>query len=227
MARMNPVVDIKRFERRLLQIDQPEWKQSRVTSLFAASLAAADCDTITQSIRVARSSGVAREQLYEVILQSYLFLGFPRMLIGAGELDTNWPVESRRPTMTEAISPDEATAWFENGLSLCRKIYGDSFEPLRERVERIAPEAFRWMIIEGYGKVLSRNGLALIDRELCIIGSLIIENRPDQLHSHLRGAINAGASQQLVKTVLDDLGEPAGEGYQTALKLFAENGPGQ
>lgn len=221
---MNPIVDIKRFEPRLAQSGQPEWKQSRVLSLFAAGLASADKATITQLIGLARSTGVAREQLYEAILQSYLFLGFPRMLIGAGELDSCWPSENGQPKKTEAISPAEAAAWFENGLTLCKKIYGNSFEPLRERVERIAPEVFRWMIIEGYGKVLSRNGLALLDRELCIVASLVFDNRPDQLRSHLRGALNAGASQELLELVIDDLGEPAGEGYKTAVRLIEENG---
>lgn len=218
---MDSIVDISRFEVRLA--DRPEWKESRAISLFAASVASSDNETIERSVRVARSNGVARQQLYEATLQSYLFLGFPRMLIAAGVLDTSWPLENPPAKVTEAIRPDEAAAWFENGLSLCKLIYGSSFQPLRERVERIAPEIFRWMIIEGYGKVLTRNGLALIDRELCIVTSLVIENRPDQLRSHLRGAMNAGASIELVRIILDDLGEPAGEGYTAAILLLEEN----
>ena len=224
MVRMDICLDINRFEVRLAQIDRSEWKQSRVTSLFAASVALAEPKIMDHSIQVARSNGLLREQLYEVILQSYLFLGFPRMLIAFGQLDDTWPSDQPKNSNTNPITSEEAEKWFDNGLSLCKKIYGQSFEPLKERVERIAPEVFRWMIIEGYGKVLSRNGLALIDRELCIVTSLVIENRRDQLHSHLRGAINAGATRELVETVIDDLGESVGSGYTTACELLKQNG---
>jgi 4-carboxymuconolactone decarboxylase len=50
------------------------------------------------------------------------------------------------------------------------------------------------MLTEGYGKVLARPGLDLKTRELCIIALLASQDAPHQLHSHLRGALNAGAT---------------------------------
>jgi alkylhydroperoxidase/carboxymuconolactone decarboxylase family protein YurZ len=53
----------------------------------------------------------------------------------------------------------------------------------------------RWMIVEGYGKVLSRPGLDLATRELCIVALLAPQDAAPQLYSHLRGALNAGAAE--------------------------------
>jgi len=50
------------------------------------------------------------------------------------------------------------------------------------------------MVSGGYGRVIGRPGLDLATRELCIAALLAVWNVPRQLHSHLRGALNAGAS---------------------------------
>ena len=217
-------MDTNRFRSRLTEIDRPEWMASRTFSQIAAAIAAGETEAIDRSLLLAREQTVERAKVYELVLQSYLFVGFPRMLIAASQLDTVWPAETTPEHQTYPVSPEESNRWFTDGLALCRKIYGNAFEPLKEKVERIAPEVFRWMIIEGYGKVLSRNGLSLVDRELGIVATLVIENRKDQLHSHIRGALNAGASAERIATVIDDLGVAAGQGYQTARELLERNG---
>jgi len=59
------------------------------------------------------------------------------------------------------------------------------------------------MVVEGYGKVLGRPGLDLATRELCIAGLLAVLQAPPQLYSHLRGALNAGASRDDVEEALE------------------------
>lgn len=59
------------------------------------------------------------------------------------------------------------------------------------------------MVVEGYGKVLGRPGLALELRELCIVAMLAVLNVPRQLYSHLRGALNAGASRERIEAALE------------------------
>jgi 4-carboxymuconolactone decarboxylase len=162
---------------------------------------------------------IERGVLYEVVLQSYLFLGFPRMLIAAEILDRVLPGNSRQ-SMEQKIAGNEMTQWYENGLALCKRVYGDSFEPLRARVGALSPEIFHWMILEGYGKVLSRPGLGPVERELANVAMLMIDDREQQLHSHMRGALNVGASPELLKLVVDDLAELA-DGYSTAQQLLA------
>ena len=105
------------------------------------------------AIELARCHHVPHEALYEIVLQSYLFLGFPRMLGAAEILADDFPAD-RNGSGTGPISPAEAHDWYNNGTNLCRRIYGSKYDDLKERVSSMAPEIFRWMIIEGYGKVL-------------------------------------------------------------------------
>ncbi len=191
---------------------------SRWLSLYAAAIATADTSIQTLLLEQGWKHAIELQLFYEIILQSYLFLGFPRMLIAAETLDSLLPAGSK-PASPEPTSGNELSGWFVNGMSLCKKVYGESFDPLRARVETMAPEIFRWMIIEGYGKVLSRPGLGLVERELANVAMLLAENREQQLHSHLRGALNVGATPALLKLVVDDLADFA-EGQATARQLL-------
>jgi 4-carboxymuconolactone decarboxylase len=63
------------------------------------------------------------------------------------------------------------------------------------------------MIAEGYGKVLSRPGLDLARRELCVIAACAAGGHARQLHAHLHGALNVGASAEWVTDALDALAD--------------------
>ena len=78
------------------------------------------------------------------------------------------------------------------------------------------------MIIEGYGKVLSRPGLDIGIRELSIVAFLIAENRPKQLRSHMQGAINVGVSMEHLQVVITDLGEAVGDGFRSATAIIEQ-----
>ena len=202
----------------LIQLDafRPETdKPSRALAMYSAAVALADDDAMTRAIGVGQQYGLLHEKFYEIVLQSYLFLGFPRMLNAAENLDRTMPVEYNREGLRQ-ISPSESSQWYENGLSLCRKVYGEKYDSLFGKVAAMAPEVFRWMIIEGYGKVLSRPSLDIVSRELSIIAFLMMENRKKQLHSHIMGALNVGASTELVNSVIEDIGTAAGDGLESS-----------
>jgi 4-carboxymuconolactone decarboxylase len=59
-----------------------------------------------------------------------------------------------------------------------------------------------WMITEGYGRTLARPGLDLTRRELCTVAQTAVLETHRQLHSHLRGALNAGATFGQIEGVL-------------------------
>jgi 4-carboxymuconolactone decarboxylase len=61
------------------------------------------------------------------------------------------------------------------------------------------------MIVEGYGKVLSRAGLDLGRRELCIMAACAASGQDRQLHSHLHGARNVGVPDDAIGAALDAL----------------------
>jgi 4-carboxymuconolactone decarboxylase len=76
---------------------------------------------------------------------------------------------------------------------------------LRENIRTLHPALDSWMITDGYGKVLSRPALDLRSRELCIVAACAASGQQRQLHSHLHGALNAGASASEVESVFDSL----------------------
>jgi 4-carboxymuconolactone decarboxylase len=81
----------------------------------------------------------------------------------------------------------------ERGQALCKQVYGSVYDRMMERFERATPELRTWLELEGYGKVLSRPALPMVERELSIIAMLATLGRDTQLHSHVRGALRFGA----------------------------------
>jgi 4-carboxymuconolactone decarboxylase len=132
----------------------------------------------------------------EVVLQSYLFAGFPRALNAARE----WRRVSGRPAPSENEGEQYSAAeWREIGEETCAIVYGQFYERLRHNIRELHPALDSWMIVEGYGKVLSRPALDLKRRELCVVAVCAAAEQDRQLHSHLHGARNAGASPDEVE----------------------------
>lgn len=215
--------DIEAIGGRLERIVPEEQGATRALALYSAAIAVSDEALLEAVIGLGSRFDLGRDQFYEIVLQSYLFLGFPRMLIAADQLGTLLPVENQQSRLSP-VGPAESQAWFDQGVALCQTVYGNNFEPLKKRVESFAPDIFRWMVVEGYGKVLSRPGLSIIDRELAIVACLMVENHRQQLFSHLRGAFNVGADAALVKQVIEDVAPLASEGYSSALEILKQLG---
>jgi 4-carboxymuconolactone decarboxylase len=163
----------------------PERGRAALISLSAA-LGTRDRPRIDAALR--RAAGAADPvETEEVLLQAHLFVGFPDAL----EAMIAW-----RELVPAAAPPAEADgAWAARGAGTCARVYGGSYRKLRRNVVALHPELDRWMVEHGYGRVLGRPRLCLATRELCIAALLATWDAPRQLHSHLRGALNAGAPE--------------------------------
>ena len=145
----------------------------------------------------------------ELILQSYLFAGFPRTLNAARA----WRKASgiAAPADDSDARHDRLDEWRARGEATCATVYGPMYERLRVNIRALHPALDAWMIVEGYGKVLGRPGLDLARRELCIVAVCAAAGQERQLHSHLHGALHAGATPEAVDATLllvsDMLGE--------------------
>lgn len=141
----------------------------------------------------------------EVVLQSYLFAGFPRALNAARA----WrAIHASSPAgVTEPSAGDTLDRWRARGEETCRTVYGESYEKLRENVRALHPDLDEWMIVEGYGKILGRPGLHLSRRELAVVAACAAAGQQRQLHSHLHGALNAGASRDELSATLDAISD--------------------
>jgi 4-carboxymuconolactone decarboxylase len=133
----------------------------------------------------------------EALLQSYLFLGYPAALNAIAL----WRERAPRPAAAPAA--DDWATWVGRGERVCRRVYGTQYGPLRASIARLHPDLDRWMVAEGYGKVLGRPGLDLAVRELCIVALLAGLDAPRQLYAHMRGALNAGVAPGDVGEALD------------------------
>jgi 4-carboxymuconolactone decarboxylase len=162
---------------------------------LSAALAGGRAPALDRALRQADARAGARE-VEEALLQSYLFLGYPAALNGFAR----W----RDLTGREAgpAIPD-TDRWRQRGERVCAAVYGGQYDGLRANVRRLHPEMEQWMLEEGYGKVLGRPGLGLPTRELCIVALLAVRDAPRQLYSHVRGALNVGASPAAVRRAMD------------------------
>ena len=191
----------------------------QVSAALASGDEGALADAFSHALDAAEDSEVE-----EVLLQSYLFLGFPVALNGMAD----WRRLTGRPP-SGASAPDYPT-WEERGRKVCSVVYAGQYAQLRENVRDLHPDFEQWMVVEGYGKVLGRPGLALVIRELCIVVTLAVTGASKQLYSHLRGALNVGALRADVDVALveaerfldDDGRRSAAALWERVQKAYAE-----
>ncbi|HUF31230.1 MAG TPA: carboxymuconolactone decarboxylase family protein [Gemmatimonadaceae bacterium] len=159
---------------------------------LAVTIALGSEPRLREAMRSAMQAGVRPEWVEEIILQSYLFAGFPRALNAARE----WRRASGRtaPQNEPPANDGDTELWRKRGEATCEVVYGEFYQPLRHNIRDLHPALDEWMIVDGYGKVLSREALDLRRRELCIVAVCAAAEQSRQLHSHLHGARNAGAS---------------------------------
>jgi 4-carboxymuconolactone decarboxylase len=175
---------------------------------LAATIAAGSEGAIREAM-VAIVDVVDPVWVEEVILQSYLFAGFPRTLNAARE----WRRISGLPAPKDdrGAHIEHVREWQAEGEVTCATVYGVFYEQLRRNIRTLHPALDSWMVVDGYGKVLSRPGLDLKRRELCVVAICAAARQDRQLHSHLHGALNAGASAAEVAAALaavDDMLSP-------------------
>lgn len=201
-------------------------RRELLCELSAAVGSGGDADLRRHVERAARSAEDGELEVRaaeEALLQTYLFVGFPAALtaMSAWRERTGEPPADGAPDPLAAVG--RAPEREERGEEVCRVVYGPLYERLRQNVRKLHPDLDRWMIREGYGKVLGRPGLGLAERELCIVALLAAAGRGPQLHSHLRGALRAGAREADVGVALAiGLGRVADPGLREELEAVWE-----
>jgi 4-carboxymuconolactone decarboxylase len=166
--------------------------QTRDLVRFAAAIAQGYEPELRERAGSLRLSQVPVAWIEEMLLQSVLMVGYPRALVAF----TVW--RKAGGSSAAESDPDQdysrAPEWTKRGQEACAVVYGENYQKLRQSVRALHPALDSWMITEGYGRTLARPGLDLCRRELCIVAQTAVLETPRQLHSHLRGALNAGAT---------------------------------
>lgn len=176
------------------RLDAPTVQLVRLAAVLAGGGEPAVREALARAV-----AGVEPTWVEEVILQTYLFAGFPRALNAARE----WRrISGREAPATDEGTTFDAAALQARGEATCSLVYGPFYERLRHNIRALHPALDSWMIVEGYGKVLGRPALDLARRELCVVAACAIARQDRQLHSHLHGALHAGASPAQVDAAL-------------------------
>ncbi|HEY8794737.1 MAG TPA: carboxymuconolactone decarboxylase family protein [Gemmatimonadaceae bacterium] len=164
---------------------------------LAAVLAAGTEAEMRSALEAAAKSAIDPVWVEELVLQTYLFAGFPRTLNGM----RLWRRASNRVAESADFEESLRALWTSRGEQTCEEVYGTLYKRLRANIRSLHPALDTWMI-DLYGRVLGRPGLDLKRRELCIVAACAALEQDRQLHSHLHGAINAGASLEEVDDTL-------------------------
>jgi 4-carboxymuconolactone decarboxylase len=188
--------------------------ETRALVRLAAALAGGT-ENLVRAHLIEASTTTQHTWIEELLLQTYLFAGFPRALNGMRE----WRRIAGAPV---TASPDiPADAQRAAGEQTCARVYGSMYERLRVNIRALHPLLDDWMIEEGYGKVLSRPALDVGRRELCIVAACAATAQDRQLQSHLHGCRNTGVATAVVTAALDALQGVVPDELRTrAMKLW-------
>ena len=164
---------------------------------LGAAAASGDAERLRSALGGAES--IDSDDIEELLLQTYLFAGFPRTIQAFVGWQA-WASRDGRERGARRVESADVDDLHERGERLCRRVYGDHFEALQLRLERLHPEIARWTLVEGYGKVLARPGRPGPERrELAAVGALIALGAERQLASHLRGALHVGVDPGVLR----------------------------
>lgn len=186
----------------LPELDDPTRALVRLSALVTAAT-----EREVREAMIAARGVIPPDWVEELLLQSYLFAGFPRTLNATREWRRLRPLSAA----TEAAPEDaDLERWRAQGEATCARVYGAMYDRLRTNIRGLHPLLDDWMISDGYGKVLSRPGLDLPRRELCIVAACAAAAQERQLHSHLHGALNVGLAPRVIDQTLEALADLLG-----------------
>jgi len=181
------------------------------------SLASNHMDRVKMHIQTAYDTDIPHEALYEAILQIHLFAGYPASIEGLNVLHSIYgPIKQSG----EDINID---VFEERGTQLCKEIYTTVYDKMMSKMTIISPDLAKWMILDGYGKTLSRSHLDIQYRELINLVILALGQWRHQFISHLRGSLNIGISLEEIQDSMKIVQEEGTmSSYEFACTTIAE-----
>jgi len=130
-------------------------------------------------------------------------VGYPLALVAFGVWrEVTGPIARGGDSAGEELAHEEWQAWAERGAQVCAAVYGRAYHKLLVNLRSLHPALEDLVLVDAYGKVIGRPGLDMKRRELCTVAAIAVLGTAQQLHSHLRGALNTGATREEIETVL-------------------------
>lgn len=167
------------------KLEDPDQKKLFLLGVLVAATTLNDSGMLNAWIPVC-SDLLDEEAIEEAILQTLLFAGFPKTIEALKQLRNHFPAKHGSKQVDDHRQAGEKTS---------KIIYGKYHSKLKKVMDELHPDLTRWMIEDGYGRVLSRSGLTLEEREISVIASLMTSGMINQFRAHVRGALYAGVSE--------------------------------
>ena len=117
---------------------------------------------------------------------------------------------------------------FDRGREVRTAVLGESYVRKAEQGADEFSQPLQDLLTEYcWGAVWGRDGLSLKTRSMLNIAMISVLNRPQELRTHIRGALNNGVTREEIGEVLLQVtvyaGAPAGvDGFRLAREVFAE-----
>ena len=186
---------------------------------IATAVVTGDEAKLRERMIAARAANVPTGWVDELLLQSFLNVGYPLALVAFGVWrQVAGPVPEAGGG--EPIAHPAWERWTERGVAACTQVYGRTYHKLLLNLRALHPAIEPLVVVDAYGKILGRPGLDAKRRELCTLAAIAMLNAPKQLHAHLRGALNTGSSREEVDAVLAVV--EADLGAERALKVWEQ-----
>ena len=200
-------------------------KKRKLLSWISVCQAAVETDFLRGFIKWSLDSRVKPAEIYEVLLQGHLFCGYPAA-IESFFVFNDVLRNSKIKLELKLINNQrwDYNVFKQKGLKTAQKIYDKNFESVCGNIRKLSPDLAAGMIIEGYGRIISRDGLDILTRELAIVAALVVMDMPRQLYSHIRGAFNSGAAPRQIKAIIEQCRFIAGEmKVKKALRVYKKS----
>src|SRR2546429_1697892 len=173
---------------------------------LAGGGAGGDVPGLHRRLAAAQGAGVPPLWIDELLLQSMLVVGYPLALVAFGVWREVGGAAAAARHAAEPLAHVDWQAWADRGAAVCRDVYGRAYHKLLVNLRALHPALEDLVLVDAYGKVIGRPGLDLKRRELATVAAIAVLGTAEQLHSHLRGALNTGASAEEVEAVLELVG---------------------
>jgi len=171
---------------------QSAWTERRncLVGLAALAVTPSPHGWLERALARARRARLPRRALVELGLMLRLYAGYPAAIEFLRAVARAWPA---RTAPRAPASYESWRAWQRAGERLCRRVYGPEYARLRRFMKGLDPDLDSWMILEGYGKTLTRKGLTVSERELATVAALAALGWSRQALAHVSGAMRVGA----------------------------------
>jgi 4-carboxymuconolactone decarboxylase len=159
-------------------------------------------DAVTALHALADRLAIPAARRREAALQVVAYGGFPRTIEGLALLAELPTGRTAGATGADERAESSATERRQAGRAVWDRIYAEQADEVLDWLGTLAPELPGWVLDDAYGRVLSRPGLSLAERELLGVAALALMGLSSPLASHVRGALRNGSNADSVGDIL-------------------------